>query len=131
MSVSITLPSDLEQFLQSHAQQVGVPVETLLTRTIVERWDGIRRASGLPNRETELLLRLQSLFPPEQTRQYQTLCQQSDDETITEADRELLLALIEQRDQQNAERLSIVAELAALRSVSLREIMAELEIHPD
>ncbi len=64
MSLTITLPNELEQFLQNHAQRAGIPVETLLARTIVERWESVRRAPGLPNRESELLLRLQTLFPP-------------------------------------------------------------------
>lgn len=102
-----------------------------MTRTIVERWDSIRRAPGLPNHETELLLRLQTLFPPEQTREYQALCKRSDPGAFTESDREQLLLLLEQRDHQNVQRLEIVAELAALRGVSLREMMAELEIRPD
>lgn len=38
MSVSITLPDDLEQFSQRQARLMGVPVETLLACTIVERW---------------------------------------------------------------------------------------------
>ena len=37
MSAYITLPTDLEQFLQTHAQQAGITFETLLTRTITER----------------------------------------------------------------------------------------------
>jgi hypothetical protein len=131
LTVAITLPNDLEQFLQTHAQNVGIPVETLLTRTIVERWSGVRHAPGLPTRETALLLRLQTLFPPEQTHEYQALVQQSDAGTLTEPDREPLLSLIEQRDNLNAERLEIVAELAELRGVSLREMMAEHGIGPD
>jgi hypothetical protein len=131
MFVSITLPNDLEQFLQTHAQSVGIPMETLLTRTIVERWDAVRRASGLPTRETELLLRLQTLFQPEQTQEYQALIRQSDAGVLSQSDRERLLTLLEQRDHQNAERLEIVAELAGLRGVSIREMMAGLGIRPE
>lgn len=131
MFVSITLSSDLWQFLQSHAHRVGVPVETLLTRTIVERWDGVRRAPGLPSRESELLLRLQTLFPQEKTHAYQSLCGQSDSETLTESDHMRLLALIEDRDHNNAERLGIVAEFAGSRGISLREMMATLGIKPE
>ena len=131
MSVSITLPTDLEQFLQTHARRVGVPVETLLTRTIVARWDGLRRAPGLPTRESERLARLQTLFPPEQTREYRTLRDASDAGTLTESDRERFLALLEERDHRNAERLEIVAELAELRGVPLREMMATLGIKPE
>ncbi len=131
MSVSITLPNELEQFLRTHAGHVGVPVETLLARTIAERWDGVRQAPGLPTRETELLLRLQTLFPPEQTLEYRTMCERSDAGTLTDPERERLLVLIEQRDHQNAERLAIVAELAKLRGVSLREMMSSLGIKPE
>lgn len=131
MSVSISLPTDLEQFLQTHARRVGVPFETLLTRTIEERWDGLRRAPGLPSRESELMARLQTLFPSEQTREYRTLCDASDAGTITEPERARFLALLEQRDLQNAERLEIVAEIAALRNVSVREMMTTLGIKPE
>lgn len=131
MSVSITLPSDLEPFLQSHARRIGVPVETLLARTIADRWDAVRRSPALPHRESELLERLQTLFPAEQTDEYRVLCAQSDAGTLSSSDRERFLSLIEQRDYQNAARLEIVAEIAELRGVSLREAMASLEIPSD
>ncbi len=131
MSLTITLPNELEQFLQSYAQRVGISVETLLARTIVERWEEVRRAPGLPHRESELLLRLQTLFPPEQTQAYRTLCDRSDAQTLTEVEREQFLALLGQRDHQNAERLEIAAELAQLRGLSLREMMAQLGIRPE
>jgi hypothetical protein len=66
----------------------------------------------------------------EQTQEYQNLCAKSDAGKITEAERERLLLLIEQRDYQNAERLTIVAELAKLHGVTLREMMAQLGIRP-
>ena len=131
MTVSITLPNNLEQFLQNEAQHRGVPLETLLTRTIVERWGTIRQSPSLSSRETELLLRLQTLFSPEQTREYLALSEQSDAGTLTAIDRERLLDLIEQRDHQNAERLAIVAELAGIRGISLHEMMAQLGIRPE
>ena len=106
-------------------------IVALLARTVVEHWDRARHASDLTNRESDLLLRLQTLFPPEQTREYQTLCKRSDAGSLTTADHERLLSLIEQRDHQNAERLEIVAELAQLRGIPLREMMADLGIRPN
>ena len=131
MSVSVTLPNDLEQFLQAYAYSIGVPVETLLARTIIEQWDAVRYNLGLPSRESELLLRLQDLFPPEQTHEYKILCGKSDTGTLSDSERERFLAVLEQRDVQNAERLQIVAELANLRSIPLREMMATLGIRPE
>ena len=37
MSVSITLPSNLEEFLNAEATRRGVPLEKLLSATIEER----------------------------------------------------------------------------------------------
>ena len=80
--------------------------------------------------EEEALLRLQTLFPPEQTAEYLSLCEKSDSETLSETERERLLNLIEIRDHQNAMRLTLVAELAEMRGVSVREMMTQLEIRP-
>ena len=131
MSVSITLPTDLEQFVIMQAKQVGVPVETLLVHTIVEKWDVIRRRQNLTTDESKLLQRLQSLFPSEQTTEYRHLCNQSDSGTLSEPDRLRLISLIEQRDHQNAERLKIVGELATIRSMSVREMMTKLSLQPE
>ena len=131
MSLSVTLPEELEQFLHTQADRLGVPVETLLSRTIEERWSAASRAQSLSTHETALLLKLQNAFPPEQTQEYLALCQRSDEGTLTEDDRARLLFLLEQRDLQNAERLETLGELARLRGVTLREMMAQLDIHPE
>lgn len=131
MSVTVTLPNELEQFLHTQADRLDVPIETLLSRTIEERWSAASRAPNLSTYETQLLLKLQNIFPPQQTEEYLALCQRSDNGTITNAERERLFALIEQRDLQNAERLETLGELARLRGVTLREVMAELGIHPE
>jgi hypothetical protein len=131
MSLPVTLPNELEQFLRTQAHRLGVPIETLLSRTIEERWSAASRAPSLSSYETELLLKLQNAFPLEQTQEYLALCRRSDESTITDAERERLLALIEQRDLQNEERLKTLGELARLRGVTLREVMAQLGIHPE
>ena len=131
MSLSVTLPDELERFLHTQADRLGVPVETLLSRTIEERWSAASRAQSLSAHETALFLKLQSAFPSEQTQEYQTLAQRSDEGTLTEGERARLLFLLEQRDLQNAERLETLGELARLRGMTLREVMAQLGIRPD
>src|ERR1043166_1960511 len=98
MSLSVTLPEELELFLHTQADRLGVPVETLLSRTIEERWSAASRAPSLSAHETSLLLKLQNTFPPEQTQEYRALCQRSDEGTLTEDERTRLLFLLEQRD---------------------------------
>ena len=89
--------------------------------------DALERTS----RKSELLRRLQTLFPPEKTQEHRALCEKSDAETLTDTERKRFIELIEQRDHQNAERLEIAAELAQLRGISLRDMMAHLEICPE
>jgi hypothetical protein len=131
MAVAVTLPNDLETWLKTRADQMGVPVETLLSRTIEERWGTASKSPNTPPHETELLLRLQNLFPPEETREYHDLCRKSDDGTLTPDERERFLEVLEQRDLRNAERLEIVARLSQSRGVPFREVMAQLEIRPE
>ena len=131
MSVSVSLSEDLEHFLQEQAHRLNLPLETLLSRTIEERWSAASRAVNLTSRETQLLLKIQNAFPPEQAEEYHMLCQRSDQGLLTDTQRQRFLELLEQRDLQNAERLEALAELSRLRSVPLRALMADLKIQPD
>jgi hypothetical protein len=70
-------------------------------------------------------------FPAVQTVEYHQLCEKSDAETLTEAERERFLTLLKQRDHQNAERFEIVAELARQRGTSVREAMPQLGMRPN
>lgn len=128
MSVSVTLPEPLEVFLQSHAKDLGVPLETLLSRTIEERWGAASHATALPDKESSWLLELQTLFPQVQTEEYIALCREGDAGTLTDAGRRRLLSLIEERDLLNARRLEIVGELARLRGVPVRQVIAQLDL---
>jgi antitoxin component of RelBE/YafQ-DinJ toxin-antitoxin module len=131
MSVSITLSEDIELFLQTQASKLGIPLETLISRTIEERWSAASRVSSVPAYESELLFKIQNAFSPEETLEYQMLCRRSDEGTITENERKRLLDLIEKRDFQNADRLVAVGEIARLRGLSMHEAMVQLNIHPE
>jgi hypothetical protein len=111
MSVSITLPNDLEEFLQREAARQGVPL--------------------FSERETQLLLKIQNAFPVEQTRLWHQLRDRGEAETLTPEEREHLLRLNEERDLLNANRLEALGEFAQLRGVSVRELMQQLGIRPE
>ena len=131
MILAVSVPTEIEHFLRSQATQLGVPIETLLSRTIEERWSASANAVSLSLLETELIHKLNLLTPIAHTSEYKDLCAQSDSGTISSSNRHRLLELIESRDQQNAERLEVLGELARLRGISLRSLMFEFEIRPD
>jgi hypothetical protein len=131
MSVSITLPNSLEEFLSAEASRQGVPLEKLLSTTIEERWSGVSQTPHLSTQETALLLEIQNAFPQEQTLEWQALRKKSDSESLTDAERERFLQINEERDLQNAQRLEAIGKLAHLRNISVRELMKQLGIRPE
>jgi hypothetical protein len=132
MSHTITLPDDLDTWLQKQANRLGISVENLLKHTIEERWDAASRAPSLSKRESELLLQIQTIFPEEETQEFHALCRRHDEEkeAFTDTERIRYRELIHLREKQNAVRLRALGELAKIRGVSLDEIIVDLHLEP-
>ena len=130
MSLTITLSNDLEQWLELRAHSLGTSPESLVARTVEERFGTASRIDALPARESQLLLEIQSAFPADETTEFHELCRRSDAGTLSESDRPRYRELIYRREDQNASRLKALAELADLRGMSLDELMDSLQIVP-
>ncbi len=89
-----------------------------------------RKAPHLSRRESELLMKINQGLSAEVQRRYDELMDKLRNETITSAERQELLRLIDQIEQADAERLQYLIELAQLRNVSVEELMAQLGIQP-
>ncbi len=85
-----------------------------------------RQAPSLPSAESALLLRINE--PPDATAEarYAELRARLIDGTLTSTEHQELVALSDAREEQWAQRLEAVAELARLRGVGLMEMMQEL-----
>ncbi len=90
-----------------------------------------RKAPSLSEAETELLHKINQGVVPVQVKQtVSELTEKMRNETITEAEHAELMALVDEIEQLNAERLRYLVQLAHLRSMSLDELMQTLEIEP-
>ena len=87
-----------------------------------------RRAPGLPQGESELLIKINQAFPPDVQRRLNELIAKRRAETLTPVEHEELLRLIEQSERAEAARVEALAQLAALRGVSLTMLMDDLGI---
>jgi hypothetical protein len=87
-----------------------------------------RRAPGLPQGESELLIKINKAFPPDVQRKLNELIAKRQAETLTPGEHEELLRLIEQSEKAEAARVEALAQLAALRGVSLTALMDDLGI---
>lgn len=81
-------------------------------------------------RESELLQQINQGLPAKLQQHYDELTAKLQAETISPTEHQMLLALIDQIELTNAERMKALIELAQLRNVSLEALMNQLGIHP-
>ena len=82
----------------------------------------------MTEQESDLLLKINSVSPPQSDTRYQKLLAKRQDESLTELKYRELVALGNQYEQQNAERIEYIAQLAEIRGISLTDLMDQLEI---
>ncbi len=119
---------DLEQVLDSVTQletptleQFAFRVNALLAR---------RKAVRLPRQEAELLQKINQGPLQAVQERFALLNARRQAETLTAAEHQELLGLIDQVEQADAQRLQYLIELAQIRELSLDELMGQLGIQP-
>ena len=86
--------------------------------------------SSLSVDESQLLLKINEGLPEDMQIRYNELSKKSVSHTITEEERKELLKYIPVFEAKHAERLQYLAKLAALRNISVDELMTQLDIQP-
>lgn len=89
-----------------------------------------RRAPSLPQKEAELLQKINQGLPAETQQRFDLLTTKRRAETLTDEEYEELLELVDEIELRDAKRVEYLAELAQLRNVSLRTLMQQLDIRP-
>lgn len=115
MSLTIALSPETESRLRAEAVREQRSLEEVAARRV---------------EEAELLRRIFAYFPDAETREVRRLIRKRDAGVSDASEAVHLQTLIERREERNAERLSDLVRLASLRSVPLRQLMAELRIRP-
>ncbi len=115
MPTLIPLPGDLEARYRIEAQRAGVSVEEWAARRL---------------EENELLWRIHITAPEEETRELHRLLRRQKSGTLSAAEQERLLVLVETRELQAAQRMEDLGQLARLRGMPVRELMNRLGIRP-
>lgn len=127
-TVRVTSEIDLDQLLDGMAQLETADLERLAAHisTLLAQ----RKAASLPQSETELLQQINQGLPEETQQRYNHLQAKLQAETITPAEHQELLTLIDTVEQADADRLQHLLTLAQLRQVPLNELMAQLCLQP-
>ena len=115
---------DFDEMFNGIAQLRLSELEQFADRVITLRAQ--RRAPSLPAGEAELLQQINNGLPPELWQRYEELNARLHEETITEAEHQEFLALIDQIELADAERLRHLLELARLRNVAVETLIEQL-----
>lgn len=121
MSLTISLPPDVERRIAEDAVREGLTAEELASRTLQIRW-----ATAPMLSESQLLEKINEGFPEAFWQRYQSLQKQMREEVLPEADRPEYLEMVAQVEKRQTERLGQLSELAQCRGVSLPELIREL-----
>lgn len=89
-----------------------------------------RRAASLSKDETTLLHQVNQGLPEVIQVRFQELKEQRDAATLTPSEHDELLAIIDQIEARDVERLQALTELAQLRNMSVRQLMQQLSLLP-
>ncbi|MBE9210655.1 STAS/SEC14 domain-containing protein [Nostoc sp. LEGE 06077] len=126
-SVKVEVQLSSEELLKAVEQLNLSELEQFVSQVIVLQAQ--RKATGLPQAEAELLLKINQGISPNIQRDYKELIAKRDDETLTEDEYEKLLLLTEQIEKIQAQRIENLADLAHLRGIPLTTLMEHLGIH--
>jgi hypothetical protein len=117
-----------DELIQAANQLDATDLDRLLHQVIFLR--ASRKTQVLPEKESQLLIKINQGVPPDLHAQYQMLRQKRESETLTETEHSTLIQLSNQIEQIGARRLEALANLAQLRQVSLLDLMETLGIQP-
>ncbi len=132
MTITIDLSPDLEHRLRATAAASGVPAEEIVVGALSDSLkDKISVASQPPRlsgEEAQLLIDINRGMSETQWQRYHDLIARRQDETLTQAERQELIALCDHLEELNGARLEKLVVLATLRGVSLDQLMNQLGI---
>jgi hypothetical protein len=90
-----------------------------------------RKALSLPQNEVDLLQKINVQLGKTERVRLEQLNTKLDNETLTKAEHEELVGLLERIEELDAERMSTLVDLATLRGVTLEDMMKQLGFPPN
>ena len=117
-----------EQLFNAARQMPRPELERLFARLFADK--AREETPSLSKAESKLLLKINQDIAPAARRRMNELIEKRDNRLITPAELEELIQLNDHAEAFGVERLKCLIELAALRNVTLDEVMSQLGIEP-
>lgn len=123
-----TIQIEKEQLLHAALQMPREEMEQFVARLFTLK--ARQETPDLPEKEADLLQQINQGLPPATAKRMKKLLAKRDSRTITAAELQELIGLTDEAERLNVERVKNLIELAALRNVTLDEVMDQLGLRP-
>lgn len=123
-----TIQVEPEQLLDAALQMPRPELERFVAKLFALK--ARQETPNLSEAETRLLLKINQDLPPAARSRMNELIDKREAGLITPSELDELIQLTDQSEEIGAERLKCLIELAALRNVTLEELMRQLGIKP-
>lgn len=134
MSITLELEPELEQQLREAAAQVGLSPDRYIAGTLQQylRFLAAHQSPKqyLSSDEATLLININRSLSAIEWSTYQELLAKRQAETLTSNEQDTLIALSDQIEATNVQRITYLVELARLRNTKLDVVMRELGLKP-
>jgi len=122
-----TVQIEKEQLLDAVLQMKQKELEQFVSRAL--RLKAQRRTRSLPEREAELLMKINEGVPSSIQQRLNTLIEKRRAETISAKELRELKKFTDHIENFDAKRLELLTELAHLRNVPLRKLIVQLGLN--
>lgn len=131
MDINIQIAPKLASQLQHEAESQGISLD----RHIVTLLESVRpqasnSAKRLSDTESDLLQKINAAIPVRTWLQYRALAEKKSQDSILPEELQELIQLTDAIEMANAKRLEYLIQLAAVRGVTVPELMRHLGIQP-
>ena len=129
MTISLEIPPDIEAELREEARKASLDTDTYILKALREHLrQSQKQPPHLTKGESELLQKINLGLSETEWQRYHKLITKRRSETLTEDEKQELIALSDRIEEANARRIEALVELAELRGTSLEAVMDELGI---
>ncbi|TXH68243.1 MAG: hypothetical protein E6Q83_14215 [Thiothrix sp.] len=125
-TIQIMSQVSTEQLLRGVASLPADEFEEFVDKVLALR--AKLKVPSIPNQEAQLLHQINQGLSAQDQARFSNLEQKRKDETLTDVEHQELLKLIEQIEQFTVSRMQALTKLAALRQVSVPDLMRDLGI---
>lgn len=123
-----TIQIGTDELLNAALQLPPPELNQLVERLLVWRGQLLNAVPRLSTNESALMLKINQGFTPVLQQRYDELLEKRDARTLTPEEYQELLALTDQVEAWNVERVQALSDLARVRQVSLPEVMRQLNL---